>query len=150
MKTLDIFSHHTNERLSRFIKMSYNIRPATTADIPIIAKLDFAVNADRPIGAIPWAKLTDGANVFLDRYQFFFKQPQYHFLVASGEAGILGFLIWLEPGDFPEWKPDFPEGTNLKFFETILGPMAGEKTRLGLEGLIGMFRFNFLILGKCY
>lgn len=126
--------------------MSSTIRSATAADVSTIANLDFFVNLNHPITQIPWPSQADGLNMFNDRYQFFFKQPEYHFLVAEVGSEIVGFAIWKEAKKGEEWKPDFPEGTNLKFFGALVATAEQKQKELGLDGLAGRFHQSFPLL----
>ena len=131
------------------------IRSATTADIAAIAAIDFATNEGQPF-AIPWAKPEDGLLMFKKRFEFYFTQPTFHFLVAEAQGAIVGFLAWKVPGkgEEEEWIPDFPEGTNVEFLEWYLEGIKEDADGLGVGDLYGrgfaFFPFLFCILYNCF
>lgn len=52
---------------------------------------------------------------------------------------MLGFLVWKVGGEEEkEWKPQFPEGTNVEFLDWYLGGIKKEVKGLGVENLYGM------------
>lgn len=115
-----------------------HIRPATSSDIPSIAAIDFITNKNQPF-SIPWAKPEDGLAMFTKRFEFLFTQPGHEFLVMSDgrEGGVLGFIVWKGPGEEEEWRPEFPEGTNVEFLNSYLEGIAKGAGELGVDGLYG-------------
>lgn len=121
--------------------MPIDLRPGQPVDLPDIAAVDIAANYNHPAIEIPFAKASDCHAVILDRYTYFFNHPEYHFLVATSEDEVVGFLVWRKPGDegIAKWEPKLPEGTNLKFFRTLLPASEMDKARYDNDGLYGRF-----------
>ena len=106
--------------------MPISTRTAVEKDFLAMCKVDLASNATHPFYNIPW-KATDSGAVkafILDRYKHFYdsRNPICKFLVAVNGDEIVGYLLYQNPlgeGEVEEWKPQFPDGTNLKFFEKV-------------------------------
>ena len=121
--------------------MSITIRPGEAKDLPDIAAVDIAANPDHPIVSIPFAKASDRQAVYLDRHTYYFNHPEYHFIVATSDDEIVGTLLYREPEkglNIPEWEPKLPDGTNLKFFETLLPLIEKNNARYDDKSLYGM------------
>jgi hypothetical protein len=121
--------------------MVIQLRPGLSSDLPTIAALDIVANHDHPIIAIPFVQPSDCQTIFLDRYTYFFNQPEFYFIVATSKDEIVGFLVWRKSGDekIPKWEPKLPEGTNLKFFGIFISASEKDKASYDNEGLYGMF-----------
>jgi hypothetical protein len=121
------FVHKENQRDS-LAAMSIQVRAAFEEDFLAMCKLDVAANATHPVYVIPWtpASPTVLEAFVLGRYKHLYhsRNPEYFFLVATAGDEIVGYLIYQKPpgaGEQEEWNPDFPDGTNLEFFEKVFG-----------------------------
>lgn len=146
---LNLLSH----QIPLFIMSSYTIRPALVTDIPSITRIDSEVNANAPIAKIPWARPEDFIAGLQDRYEWFFRRPDFRGLVActpsekpeDGEK-VVGYLFWKRPKkegeELKDWEPNMPEGTNLKFLAMYLSAMEGGKKGYDIDRLFGRFSFS--------
>jgi hypothetical protein len=126
--------------------MSITVRIAHEDDFPAIYEMDCATNIAHPIYVIPWKEAGPGAcdTVCLDRYKHFYqsRNPEYTFLVATDGDEIIGYLVYQKPpsaGESEEWKPSFPEGTNLRFFDKVLGGAMEAKKQYNLKDHWGTY-----------
>ena len=119
--------------------MAIQLRPGLSSDLPAIAALDIAANYNHPVIVIPFARPSDCQAVFLERYTYFFNQPEFHFTVATSAEEIVGFLVWRKPGEekIAKWEPKLPEGTDSKFFGKFMPASEKDKARYEDEGLYG-------------
>jgi len=124
------------------------IRPATEADLPEIAELDFTANHDHPVTLIPWEKSSDAPPLFLSHHQqYYWKLPSYHYSVATIDEKIVGFILWeehIEPDVSTEEVPfpPFPEGTDITFFDYFVGQWMEASAPFDKKGLWGkLFHF---------
>lgn len=125
---------------------SYAIRPARTTDIPAITRIYIETSSHEPIAKIPWARPEDFLAAVQGNYEWIFRRPDYHSLVAYTPVGeddekILGFLIWRRPKkegeELEEWKPNLADGTNMKFFGGYLSAIEDGKKGYDTEHLFG-------------
>ena len=126
--------------------MSIRVRTALEEDFLAMYKMDLATNATHPVYVIPWKAASPGACevVALDRYKHLYhsRNPEYTFLVATAGDDIVGYLLYQKPpgeGEPEEWNPNFPDGTNLKFFEKVLGEAKGAKKQYNLKECWGTY-----------
>ena len=103
-------------------------------------KMDSATNATHPFYVIPWKAAGPGAckALILDRYKYLYysRNPEYTFLVATAGDEIVGYLLYQKPPgeeEPEEWNPNFPDGTNLKFFEKVTGEVKVAKKQYNLR-----------------
>jgi len=120
--------------------MSIRVRTALEEDFLAMYKMDLATNATHPVYVIPWKAASPGAReaFVLDRYKHLYhsRNPEYTFLVAMARDEIVGYLLYQKPpgeGELEEWNPNFPDGTNLKFFEKVFGEVKVAKKQYNLK-----------------
>lgn len=126
------------------------IRPATSNDVPKIARIDVTANPTHSLITKSWANPEDAFSVFLPRYKLFFSDPFMRFLVAEGirdgreaEKEIIGFAYWKE-GDGhpdPEYNLVFPESANGLLVMYFAETMEAHKKSLVVEDLTGLSLF---------
>jgi hypothetical protein len=105
------------------------LRPALASDLPTIAALDLEANPTHLIIAIPFANASDRQKTFLSRCTYQFNHPDYNLIISVSEEKIVGFLVWRKQEKILEWKPNLPEGTDLKFFGKFLPALEGNKKK---------------------
>lgn len=126
--------------------MPITVRTALKEDFLAMYKMDSAANATHPVYVIPWKAAGPGAReaCILDRYQHLYhsRNPEYTFLVATAGDEIIGYAIYQNPpveGEREEWNPNLPDGTNLKFFEKVLGEVKVAKQQYNLKDYWGTY-----------
>lgn len=126
--------------------MSITIRAALEEDFLAMRKMDLAANVVHPFYVIPWKAVGPEAceDFILDRYKHLYHSynPPCTFLVATAGDEIIGYLFYREPlgeKEPDEWNPSFPNGTNLKFFEKVLGQVKVAKNQHELRGCWGTY-----------
>jgi hypothetical protein len=124
--------------------MSITIRTALGEDFPAMCKMDLASNATHPVYVIPWKATGPGAceAFIMDRYKYLYhsRNPEYTFLVAVAEDEVIGYLIYQKPPleeEPREWKPNLPDGTNMRFFEKVFGDVQEAKKQYNLKDCWG-------------
>jgi hypothetical protein len=126
--------------------MSITVRNAFEEDFMAMCKMDSATNNTHPVYVIPWKAAGPGAceSFILDRYKhlYYSRNPKYNFLVAVARDEIIGYLIYQRPlgeEEPEEWNPNFPDGTNLKFFEKVFREVKVAKRQYNLKDCWGMY-----------
>ena len=126
--------------------MSITIRTAVEEDFLAMYKMDLAANATHPVYVIPWKAADPGAckAFILGRYKYLYhsRNPEYTFLVATAGDEIVGYLLYQKPAgeeDPEEWNPNLPDGTNLRFFEKVIGEVKVAKTQHNLKDCWGTY-----------
>jgi hypothetical protein len=123
--------------------MSIAVRTALEGDLPAILKADAAANFTHPAFTIPWKSAADCEAVILSRFRFLFnnRNPEYTFLVATAENEVIGYLMYQKPPmeeEQKEWEPNnLPDGTNVRFFEKVMGEVKAAKSQYDLKGYWG-------------
>ena len=121
--------------------MSLLVRPALSADIPSIAKIDIAANSEHPLAASLINTSFSGAvRAFISLYQHLFSLPHCHFLIAEIDEQPVGFTVWKEGGvhEPDNFLPDMPEGADTKLIGYFMGTTKAHKAGLGIEEFAGM------------
>jgi hypothetical protein len=126
--------------------MSITVRTASEEDFLAMCKMDLAASATHPVYVIPWKAAGPGAceAFILDRYNYLYhsRNPEYTFLVAVAGDEIIGYLLYQKPPGEEEpgkWNPNFPGGTNLKFFEKVFGQVEVAKKQYNLKDCWGTY-----------
>jgi hypothetical protein len=131
--------------------MSISIRIAVEEDFAAMCQMDYTTNATHPGYVIPWKAAPAGAceAFIMDRYKFLYHNhhPKATFLVATSGEEIIGYLMYQNPPgeeEPVEWKPSFPEGTDVNFFAKVFGEVKMAKKQYDLKDCWSMYFPNFL------